>query len=203
MKQHLLPFSVNDLQVDLWKYLLFVPPNQRVNSRVNGIKRNAYGVCNGQGIYTPPHVTVASFSAHQRLEPSLMHTLQEVCNNHQQFMVSLQGYAGFDCDDKSSLHIKVEDHQPLLKLVRDLRILNAILKNNGCRTAGFVNNPHLTVVRGLLHSNYTRAMHFYGNKRFGDSFIANRLVLVKRRVTDRKSQLVTTFQLPFPSCLIN
>lgn len=194
-----LSFSFSsELYNDMEYYLLFVSPDKRITAKANKTKQTTYVICNGQGTYTPLHFTVADFSATRGLGPSLVQALREVCSKYQPFIIHLQDYGGFDCRDNSTFFIKIENHQPLLNLAKDLRTLNPILKEGGCKMAKFVSHPHLTVVRGLSQLNYSTTMIFYKDKTFRDSFIVSHLKLIKKKILDRQSQTVATIPLSYP-----
>ena len=203
MKQQRLPFLLKDLSIDLCKYMLLVSPDQRIINRIDGVKKTAYRICKGKGVYTLAHITIASFYAGKHLEPLLLQVLQEICDRQLQFRIRFQGIDGFVSNDNCTIYIRIEEHQPFLKFANDLRLLSATLKSSGYRVANRVNNPHCTIVRGLPRATYTDAMHFYKDNVFYDTCLAKNLVLMKREIVDSHSQLITTFQLPSPHYLLN
>jgi len=169
------------LHNDIDECLLLVSPDVRVANSVLGLKRGARSLCRGKGIVSNPHITIARIYIRRGTEHYILPFLQLICSSHQKFIVELEDFASFEHRNSScTIYIKVKEHQPFLDLAKDLKAVRKDLKKLGCRIDCLVNNPHLSLVRGLPFSNYKAAMPIYDDNIFRDSFVAEEILLSKR-----------------------
>jgi hypothetical protein len=58
----------------------------------------------------------------------------------------------------------------------------------------FINDPHLAVARRLLHWQYEKGWLDYSHRHFTGRFIADGMLLLKRRVGSKSYQIVQRFE---------
>ena len=57
----------------------------------------------------------------------------------------------------------------------------------------FIDNPHLTIARKLVPWQYEQAWLEYSNRHFTGRFIADSMLLIKRRIEEKAYQIVQRF----------
>lgn len=80
-------------------------------------------------------------------------------------------------------------------MVKALRDAQNLMKINNDNKPHFITEPHLTIARKLQPWQYEKGWLEYEHKNFTGSFIANNLMLLKRRVGDKKYQIAQRFIL--------
>lgn len=186
--------------VDLWEYLLVAHPNEETNTKILTEKinfENRYELENDKSFH--PHITIANFLAKEQMEETFIRWIQNICNLHKSFTVTLNNYSGFP---SSGLYLRVQTEEPFRKLANALKILDGFMQSNNCPPVKLVSKPHITFVAGLSQYIFDNAVKEYSRKNFNESFKVEKLVLLKRDVY-RKCQLVNTFILPPPLTLFD
>jgi 2'-5' RNA ligase len=174
--------------------LLLIPPDTRITNSVFELKREARLVCGWKGIFSNPHVTVAKVYIKRGTERYILPLLQIIFSKHRKFTIELEDFASFEHRNSTcTIYIKIKEQQPILELAEDLKAIKRDLKKLGCRIEHLVNNPHLSLVRGLPFLNYKIAMPIYNDSVFQDSFVAEEIVLSKRWTAEYGSH-----QIKFP-----
>jgi hypothetical protein len=192
-QQTFIPFSNDELYGDQWEYLFLASPQQKLMDRILGLKEDfSFDHNHKLASKTWPHITLANFRTKKSLEPVLVKSIRNACNNHRKFTVDLCDFDGFD---HYTIYIKVQQHQPFLELGKSLNSLNEILWNNTSSIASIVNNPHLTIAKRIPYRTYIKAIQEYREKSFRDVFILNELILFRRRHREAKCQRVASFYL--------
>ncbi|HUC82023.1 MAG TPA: 2'-5' RNA ligase family protein [Flavisolibacter sp.] len=171
----------HDRNNEIDECLLIVSPDVKVANSVLELKKGTRFLCGEEGIISRPHITIARVYISRRAEYYILSLLQTICSRHQKFIVELEGFSSFEHPNSTcTIYIKVKEHQPFLDLAKDLKALRRDLKKLGCRIDCVVNNPHLSLIRGLPFTNYKAAMPIYGDSTFRDSFVAEEILLSKR-----------------------
>jgi 2'-5' RNA ligase len=179
------------------EYLLVINPNNIVNEKVKEEKRlfkNNYD--SGLSIGAHPHITLAAFLAKESMEEKLTLLLQQVCDRHNQFSVSLNDFGGFP---PHTIYIKVKNPKPFQNLKTSLKLVEDYLKKEGCPSIQYSGKPHLTVARKIVKDVYRTAIQTYGSRSFKELFVATELILLKRDSQVDKCKTVGVFELR-PEC---
>jgi 2'-5' RNA ligase len=192
------PSSYLQTDQDLWDYLLVAHPDERVNEKIKEEKQFFY-LNYGQKttVQTKSHITIASFLAKERMEETLTRWIQNICNLHCGFEVTLNNFSGFP---PHAVYLRVQDPKPFKKLTNALKILDNFIQTNDCPPLHPATKPHLTIAKGLPGDVYEKAIKEYAGRTFHDSFMVDKLVLLKRDA-QYKCRLVNTFTLPPPLTL--
>jgi 2'-5' RNA ligase len=79
-------------------------------------------------------------------------------------------------------------------LVKELKQAQQLMTLNKDNKPHFIDTPHLTIARKLVPWQYEKAWQEYSNLQFTGRFIAENMVLIKRRIGDKLYQVVQRFQ---------
>lgn len=185
--------SSNYSDYDMWEYLLVAHPSKEVIKKI--LEEKEFFNDKYDNDYTlHPHITIANFLAKEAMEETFIRWMQNICNLHKSFTVTLNNYSGLP---SSGLYLRVLDAEPFKRLANALRIVDGFMESNDCPSLNLVSKPHLTFVTGLSEYAYTNAIKEYAGKIFHESFRVDKLTLLKRDI-DRKCHLINTFILPPP-----
>lgn len=188
--QLILPYTDDELYGPNWDFLLIASPSRHVADKAWEIKEDFFEEFHQKiAIDTLPHITIAAFKAKLGLQDKIIAIMRRVCCGQKKFYVYLKDFGGFE---PHTIYIQVLNHEPFLKLARELRAINERLLQNGCSRAYLVDDPHLTIARCLPFKVYFEAMEKYSYRHFEDSFIVNELRLLRRRHRNDKYKCIAT-----------
>ncbi|MGZ3939653.1 MAG: 2'-5' RNA ligase family protein [Flavisolibacter sp.] len=175
------------------EYLLVAFASKEVAEKVKDEKESftqAYG--SNSSLELRPHITVASYTAKERMEERLEKWIQNICNLQTSFSVTLNNYSGFP---PHTVYLRVQNAEPFTKLANGLKMLDGFMEINDCPLIQLCTKPYMTVVGQLPASIYEAAIKDYAAKSFHDSFRVDRLSLLKCNPYTSYN-LVNTFILP-------
>ena len=183
---------------DLWEYLLVAQPDEEVNEKLWREKeffRNYYD----SATIATSHITIASFLSKELMEETLARWIQNICNLHTSFNVTLNNFSGFP---PHIIYARVLDPQPFKKLAAALKIIDGFIQSNDCPPLRLVTKPHVTIAEALPEHIYNTAVKEYAQRSFHASFKVEKLLLF-RRDASMQCRLINTFILPQPSLLFD
>ena len=83
-----------------------------------------------------------------------------------------------------TVYIQVTSKLPLRGLLTEIRDIQRLMKLDKDHKPHFVDEPHIPVARKLLPWQYERSWQEYGNRSFTGRFVADGMLLLKRRSGD-------------------
>ena len=182
-------------QYDLWEYLLVAHPDEAVNQKLKEEREHFFEQYKEKfPAKTRPTIVVASFTARESMEDTLIRWIHRVCSKQKSFPVTLNNYSGFP---PHTIYLRVQDHQPFRQLASQLNVIDEYVQANSCPPVKFIVRPHLSLVRRLEEEVYTRAIFDYAQKDFHETFLLNELVLLRRHNEFDDCHQVNVFRL-FP-----
>jgi 2'-5' RNA ligase len=181
--------------------MLLANPDERVSEKATTFKLDFIHIFGYRvAVITKPHITVAKFDCIEQAEDDLCECIQKVCNLQYSFTVALKDFKGFP---PHTIYIHVNNPEPFRALAENLRRINKLLSTDKCRITFLVNIPHMTIARQMVKEVYRKAMSEYELLSFHDSFVLNKLVLLKRKPNSESWQHVKEFMLPTVRTLFN
>ncbi len=181
----------------LCEYLLVLNPHEELRSKIMQVKKefaSAYECPMAPG--TKPHITLVHFHQYEISEERINHRLKMIAAANPPFKVDLKNYGSFP---SHTIYINIAAKQAIVSLIKKLRQAQAIMKIHNDNKVHFITEPHLTVARKLQPRQYEKAWTAYSQKHFTGRFIANSLLLLKRREGEKAYQVkdrLTLLNLP-------
>jgi 2'-5' RNA ligase len=170
-------FNTAALQVN--EYLLVVNLHEDIYNRIMQIKQNfAEKFDYGLAKKTYPHITLIHFLLHSMNEDRMVHRIRNIVEMHEPFKVELHGYGSFPAH---TIYINVFAKHKMVNLVKSIRSLQKWMKPDNEHKPHFILEPHLTVARKLQAPQYEKAWIEYEHEPFSAAFMANDLLLLKRK----------------------
>jgi 2'-5' RNA ligase len=178
---------------DVFEYVLVIQPSGAVVEKLREEQLFFQQVYDKQGtVRFNPQIKVAGFRARESMEATIIRWMQNICSLQKSFPITFNNYSGFPT---GSIHLRIMEHEPFHQLTKELTVVDDFIKSSGFPQMRMVSKPHMTIASKLDQRIYEKAMVDFSQKCFFESFIANELVLVKRKNAFEKGKVVNVFGL--------
>ena len=167
------------------EYLLVLTPPGKLYSEIRSIKCKftiAYDAPLAAQTY--PHLSLVTFPAYQKMEERILARFQQVGMSTQPFDVELNDYGMFE--SSKAIFINVANKSVVQDLVQELKSTRHLLRLNAEYGPLFINNPHITICRGLTSLQYQQASVVYSKLSFAGRFTAGSMTLLKKPYGENK-----------------
>jgi len=175
------------------EFLVVLQPHEELWNRITDVKRafaDAYEC--PMAAFTKPHITLVNFVQYAMMEQRIINRLKLIAMGLPPIKVELKNFGSFP---SHTIYINITSRVPIVNMVKQLRQAQALMKINNDNKPHFITEPHLTVARKLLPWQYEKAWLEYEHKHFSGRFIADQILLLKRRVGDKAYQVAGRFNL--------
>lgn len=184
------PLSLPGYRIN--EYQLVLSPHEDLRERIKSIKeefRTNYRVAAGAS--GRPHITLARFFQYAMMEERILNRLKAVAMGYHGFKVELKDFGSLP---SHSIFINVVTKEPIKELVRSVKPFQQLLKLNSENKPWFPDEPHITIARKLLPWQYEKAWLEYSHRHFTGRFIADRMLLLRRKVGEQAYQIAAAFE---------
>lgn len=173
------------------EYLLILNPHEDLKNKIVQVKKEFAEKYKAPiALYTKPHVTLVNFIQFDMMEERLVNSLKTIAMGYAPFKVELKDYGSFP---SHTIYINIESKQQVQNLVRVVRPARSLMTLNKDNKPHFIDNPHLTIARKLAPWQYEQAWLEYSHRHFTGRFIADSMLLIKRRIEEKAYQIVQRF----------
>jgi 2'-5' RNA ligase len=172
------------------EYLLVLNPHEELKNKIKQVK-NEFGEKYKASFIGKPHITLVSFVQYEMFEERIVNRLKAVSMGYHPFKVELKDYGSFP---SHTIFINVTTKEPIRNLVRELKPFQQLLKLNSDNKPHFIDEPHLSIARKLLPWQYEKGWLEYSHRHFTGRFIADSMLLLKRREGEFRYQIVERFE---------
>jgi 2'-5' RNA ligase len=178
-------------QLSTNEYLLVLSPHEELRNRIGQIKREFYETYQAPtAIGGKPHLTLVTFTQLAQLEERILGRLRTIAMGYCPFKVELKDFGSFP---SHTIFINVISKMPVRDLVKEVRDIQRLMKLDKDHKPHFIDEPHLTIARKLLPWQYEKGWLEYSHKSFTGRFIADSMLLLKRRQGDKAWQIAEKF----------
>jgi len=174
------------------EYLLILNPHEELRNKIMQVKKE-FGekYKSPSSMYTKPHITLVNFVQFEMMEERIVNRLKTIAMGYTPFKVELKDYNSFP---SHTIFINIESKQQVQNLVKALKPAQRLLTLNKENKAHFIDDPYILVARKLLAWQYEQGWLEYSHRHFTGRFIADGMLLIKRRVGDKAYQIVQRFE---------
>ncbi len=174
------------------EYLIVLVPHEELRNRIFTVKREFYDNYKAPtAIGGKPHVTLVKFDQLEMMEERIVNRLKTIAMGYPPFKVELKDFGSFP---SHTIFINVTSKLPIQNLVRELKEAQRLMKSDNEHKPHFVDDPHINIARKLVPWQYEKAWLEYSHRHFTGRFIADSMMLLKRREGDRNYQIVQRFE---------
>ena len=174
------------------EYLLVLNPHEELRNKIRQVKKEFYDKYKApSALYGKPHITLVNFVQFDMMEERLINHLKTIAMGYTPFKVELKDYGSFP---GHTIFINVATKQQVQNLARELRPAQRLMTLNKENKPHFIDDPYLTVATKLLPWQYEQGWLEYTHRHFTGRFIADSILLIKRKVGDKAYQIVQRFE---------
>ncbi|MEA3425612.1 MAG: hypothetical protein U9R46_05155 [Bacteroidota bacterium] len=137
-----------------------------------------------------PQITLLRFQQFEMIEKRIIHRLQVVTEAHAAFLVELNGFSGLPTH---TICFQISTQTQVGLLIKSLRTVQHLLKIDKERKPHFITEPYVTLATKLLPWQYEKGWLEMSHTHFSGRFMAERLVLLRRREGATKYETVKRF----------
>src|ERR1700730_3727841 len=174
------------------EYLLVLKPHEELRNRIMSVKKEFYEKYGApMALGGKPHITLVKFFQFEMMEERIVNRLKAIALGWQPFKVELKDFGSFP---SHTIFINVITEVPIQKLVKELKIAQRLMKLDAENKPHFIDEPHMTISRKLVPWQYEKGWLEYSHKQFTGRFIADGMLLLKRREGEKGYQIVQHFE---------
>lgn len=178
-------------QLATHEYMLILHPHEELRNRIQQVRKEffeAYGAPTALG--GKPQVTLVRFTQLALMEERIIQRLRTIAMGFCPFKVELKDFGSFP---SHTIFIPVTSKLPVKTLVTEIKDVQRLMKLDKDHKPHFIDEPFLTIARKLLPWQYEKAWLEYSHKSFTGRFIADGMLLLKRREGDKAWQIAERF----------
>jgi 2'-5' RNA ligase len=168
------------------EYLLVLNPHEELRNKIKQVKEE-FNEKYKTSFVGKPHITLVNFTQYEMFEERILNRLKAVSMGYHPFKVELKDYGSFP---SHTIFINVTTKEPIRNLVKEMKPFQQLLKLNADNKPHFIDEPHLTIARKLVPWQYEKGWLEYSQRHFTGRFIADSMLLLKRREGERSYQIV-------------
>lgn len=175
------------------EYLLVLSPPEELWHKIMKVKE-AFSATyqSDHARWGKPHITLVNFVQYELMEARIINRLKVVAMGAPAFKLELKDYDSFP---SHTIYINVLSKIPVQNLVKEIRSeTQRLMKLDDDNKPHFITEPHLTIARKLQPWQYEKGWLEYSNRHFTGRFIADSMLLLKRRVGEKAYQIAQRFE---------
>ena len=174
------------------EYLLILNPREELRNKIISVKKDFYEKYKAENaLWGKPHLTLVNFVQFEMMEDRLVSRLKTIGMGYTPFKVELKDFGSFP---SHTIFINVDSKLQVKNLSRELRQAQKLMTLNKDNKPHFIDDPHITIATRLLPWQYEKGWQDYGHRHFTGRFIADGMLLLKRRVGTKAYQIVQRFE---------
>jgi 2'-5' RNA ligase len=173
------------------EYMLILSPHEELRNRILQVKKDFYEAYKApMAIGGKPHVTLVKFTQLTLMEERIIHRLRNIAMGYCPFKVEIKDFGSFP---SHTIFIQVTSKLPIRALVNEIKDVQRLMKLDKDHKPHFIDEPHMTIARKLVPWQYEKAWLEYSHKSFTGRFIADSMLLLRRKEGDKAWQIAERF----------
>lgn len=174
------------------EYLLVISPHEELWNKILKVKKEFHDAYKAPtALWGKPHIPLVTFFQREMMEERIVNSLKIIAMGYPPFKVVLKDFGSFP---SHTIYINVETQQAIKNLAKEIKPLQRLMKPDKEHKPHFIDDPHITIAGKLLPWQYEQSWKEYSNRHFSGKFIADGMLLLKRREGDSAYQIVQRFE---------
>ena len=170
------------------EYMLVLTPHEELRKKIIGIKKEfAERYKCLQAMWTKPHLMLGRFTQYEMMEERIVNRMKVTAMAFHAIKIELKDFGSYP---SHSIFINVVSREPVKELIKEIRESQRLLKLDNEHKPYFTDEPHLIIASRLAPWQYESGWLEYSNRHFTGRFIADNMMLLKRRQGDKGWQIV-------------
>ena len=173
------------------EYLLILNPPEVLRNKIMEVKKEFHEKYKAENaLWGKPHIMLANFIQFEMMEERLINHLKTIGMGYASFKVELKDFGSFP---SHTIFINTESKLQVKNLIKAVKPAQKVMTLNKENKPHFIDDPHVTIAGRLLPWQYEKGWMEYSHKHFTGRFIADGMLLLKRRVGNKAYQIVQRF----------
>jgi 2'-5' RNA ligase len=169
------------------EYLLVLSPHEELRNKIIQIKKEFHeSYPSAHALWGKPHLTLVKFRQLELMEDRIINRLKTLAMGYHPIKVELRDFGSFPAH---TIFINVTTKEPIRNLVKEIRENQRLMKLDNEHKPHFIDEPNFIVARKLLPWQYEKGWLEYSNRHFTGRFIADSMLLLKRKEGDKAWQI--------------
>jgi 2'-5' RNA ligase len=170
------------------EYMLVLSPHEELRKKIGQVKKEfAETYKCPQALWGKPHMILARFTQYEMMEERILHRMKSIAMGFYPVKIELKDYGS---SPSHSIFIKVASREPIRDLIREIRETQRLLKPDSEHKPYFTDDPHILIVNKLTPWQYESGWQAFAQRHFTGRFIAESMLLLKRRPGEKSWQIV-------------
>ncbi|QEC70241.1 2'-5' RNA ligase family protein [Panacibacter ginsenosidivorans] len=131
-----------------------------------------------EALYVKPRITLVHFKQHELMETHIVRLVKNITATLLDFKVELKNFGSFP---SHTIYINVVSKVQIMDIVKELKASQKLMKLDDENKPHFLTEPNISIARKLLPWQYEKSWLEYEHKHFHGRFIADHVLLLKRR----------------------
>jgi len=164
------------------EYQLILSPHEELANKIRQIRttfNEAFQMT--PALSGKPNLTLLRFTQLALMEERIVQRLRSIAMGFCPFKVELKDFGSLPTH---SIFIQVTSKLPIRNLVKEVREAQRLMKLDKEHKPHFIDEPNLLIARNLLPWQYEKGWLEYSNKSFAGRFIADGMLLLRRRAAN-------------------
>ncbi|CAN5271670.1 hypothetical protein BH09BAC2_BH09BAC2_01750 [soil metagenome] len=180
------------MNIHLNEYLIIIDPHEELRNRILQVKKQFADDYRQKYFSSKPHLTLVKFVAPAINEEKICHALHVVAMGLPPVKIDLKNYKSIP---SHTIYINTESKLTIKSIVRELSAVKKLMRSPDDQKPHFKEDPFIAVAQRIESEVYDKAWLEYSNKHFTGHFIADKLLLLKRKESDKGPwQIAGVFQ---------
>jgi 2'-5' RNA ligase len=173
------------------EYQLILNPHEELADKVRQL-RNAFSETYTASVpqHGKPNLTLVRFTQLALMEERIVTRLRTIAMGYPPFKIELKDFGSLPTH---SIFINVTSKLPIRALVKEIKDVQRLMKLDKEHKPHFIDEPNVLIARNLLPQQYEKAWLEYSHKQFTGRFIADSMLLLRRRAGDKNWQIGERF----------
>ncbi len=178
---HLPGYHLND-------YMLVVAPHEELRKRILTVKKEfAEKYACPQALWGKPHMLLSRFSQMEMMEERILQRMRITAMGFYPLKIELKDFASYPTH---SIIIQILSREPVKDLIREIKESQRLLKPDNDHKPYFTEDPHILISSKLAPWQYEKGWLEYSHRHFTGRFIADGMLLLKRRAGEKAWQIL-------------
>jgi 2'-5' RNA ligase len=173
------------------EYMIILNPHEELRKKVAQVKKDFFEFYQAPtAVGGKPHVTLVRFTQLALMEERIVQRLRTIAMGFCPFKVELKDFGSFP---SHTIFINVTSKLPIRGLTNEIKDVQRLMKLDKEHKPHFIDEPYLPIARKLLPWQYEKGWLEYSNKKFTGRFVADSMLLLKRREGEVAWQIAERF----------
>jgi 2'-5' RNA ligase len=173
------------------EYLVILNPHEELRKKIVETKNEfAEKFDLPSARWGKPYLALVRFTQLEMMEERIINHLKHVAMGYHPIKVELKDFGSYP---SHTIFINVPTKEPIKNLVKEIKPWQKLLKINDDNKPHFIDDPMFTVARQLKPWQYESAWKEYQHKSFTGRFIADAMLLLKRKMDGTAYQIAQRF----------